>query len=126
MIAVKEITVWKDGTTANHTYLLDGDKLIAYIRNGTTEPFYFKSPIKGFSRSYRKFEELKPSPFKDWDKLLKAHVDVAEVPSYIKKVAGSKPGVTYEVNTEEHTCTCPGFTFRGTCKHVTEDNEVAA
>ena len=120
MIAVKETTVWKDGNTANHTYLLDGDKLIAYIRNGTTEPFYFKQPIKGFSRSYRKFEELKLNPFKDWGKLLKAHVDVADEPSYIKKVAGSKPGVTYEVNTDEQTCTCPGFTFRGTCKHVTE------
>jgi len=120
MIAVKEITVWKDGSTANHTYLLDGDKLVAYIRKDTTEPFYFKNPIKGFSRSYRKFEELNPSPFKDWAKLLKAHIDVEPTPAFIKKVAGSKPGVTYEVNTDENTCTCPGFTFRGACKHTKE------
>jgi hypothetical protein len=120
MIALKEITEWKDGTTANHTYLLDGDKMIAYIRKGTTEPFYFKQPIKGFSRSYRKFVELKDSPFKDWAKLLKAHIDVEPTPAYIKKVAGSKPGVTYEVNTDENTCTCPGFTFRGACKHTKE------
>jgi hypothetical protein len=118
MIALKEITVWADGKTSNHTYLLDGDKMVAYIKKDSTEPFYFKRPIKGFSRSGRKFEELKVNPFKDWAKLLKAHIDVAETPSYIKKVPGSKPGVTYEVNTDENTCTCPGFQFRGKCKHT--------
>jgi hypothetical protein len=121
MEAVKEITIWKDGTTSNHTYLLDGDKMVAYIKKDTSDPFYFKRPIKGFSRSGRKFEVLKTNPFKDWAKLLKAHIDVEETPSYIKKVAGSKPGVTYEVNTDENTCTCPGFSFRGKCKHVEQD-----
>lgn len=112
MEAVKETTVWADGKSAvNHTYLLDGDKMVAYIRYGTTEPFYFKQPIKGFSRSGRKFEKLTTNPFK---------VNVEETPAYIKKVAGSKPGVFYTVNTDENTCTCPGYTFRGTCKHVKE------
>jgi hypothetical protein len=120
MIALKEITVWDSEGQPNHTYLLDGTNLIAYIKKGTTAPFYFKQPIKGFSKSHRKFEEVKPNPFKDWAKLLKAHIDVEPTPSYIKKVAGSKPGVTYEVNTDEHTCTCPGFTFRGDCKHIKE------
>jgi hypothetical protein len=108
MIAVKEITVWKDGSTANHTYLLDGDKLVAYIRKDTTEPFYFKQPIKGFSRSYRKFEELKTNPFKDAEKKTK---------STTIRVSGSK-GSTYEVDTDAQTCTCPGFRFRGSCKHL--------
>jgi hypothetical protein len=107
VIAVKETTVWKDGYTANHTYLLDGDKMVAYIRKGTTEPFYFKSPIKGFSRSGRKFEELKSNPFK------------AEFKSDLKTVLGSK-GAKYFVDVEANTCTCPGFTFRGSCKHVKE------
>lgn len=35
----------------------------------------------------------------------------------VRLVAGSK-GKVYEVTS--HSCTCPGFTFRGTCKHVTE------
>jgi len=115
MIAIKETT---GGLFPAHTYLLDGTTLVAYIKAGDTEPFYFKNGIKGFSRSGRKFEEVKTSPFKDWAKLLKAHITVTETPSYIKKVAGSKPGVTYEVNTDENTCTCPGFQFRGKCKHT--------
>jgi len=107
MQAYKEITVWDD-PTPNHIYLLDGDKMVAYIKQGTTEPFYFKKPIV-ISRSGRKFEELKKNPFT---------VDIP-VESFIIKVQGSK-GQTYSVNTEEHTCTCPGFTFRGDCKHVKE------
>ena len=108
MEAVKEITVWKDGSTSNHTYLLDGDKMVAYIKKDTKDPFYFKSPIKGFSRSGRKFETLKINPFK---------VDVTI--SSVIKVQGSK-GNTYEVDPETKTCTCPGFTFRGDCKHIKE------
>lgn len=120
MEAVKEITVWADGNFAiNHTYLLDGDKMVAYIRYGGNEPFWFKTPIRIDKRG-RKFEKLTINPFKDWAKLLKAHIDVEETPVYIKKVAGSKPGVFYTVNTDENTCTCPGYTFRGACKHVKE------
>ena len=35
----------------------------------------------------------------------------------VRLVEGSK-GKIYKVTS--HSCTCPGFTFRGTCKHVTE------
>jgi len=112
MQALKEITVWADGTTANHTYLLDGDNLIAYVKQGDTVPYYFKNPIKGFSRSGRKFDVLKDSPF--------TQPKISEPMPWIRRVQGSKPGVYYTVNTEENTCTCQGFTFRGACKHVKE------
>lgn len=98
-----------------HTYLLDGDRLIAYIRVGTTEPHYFKNGgIKGFSKSGRKFAQVALA----WDTLLAAHITAEPQPSFIKRVPGGKPGVTYLVNTQENTCTCPGYTFRGDCKHV--------
>jgi hypothetical protein len=93
-----------------HTYLIDGTTLVAYIRVGQTEPYYFKSGIKGFSRSGRKFSVVEPNPFS---------APMPLVP-WIRKVAGSKPNVVYTVNTEESTCTCPGFTFRGDCRHVKE------
>lgn len=112
MEAIKEITVWADGKSAvNHTYLLDGDKMVAYIRYGTTEPFYFKKPIKGFSRSGRKFEKVSDAVFNMSMNVL--------TPIATKEVAGSK-GQTYIVNLDDNTCTCPGFTFRGNCKHVKE------
>jgi hypothetical protein len=110
MEAIKETTVWKDGSTSNHTYLLDGTNLVAYIKKGDTTPFYFKSPIKGFSKSGRKFETLKKNPFKV--------VDTVVNPAIIK-VQGSK-GQTYTVNTDERSCSCPGYTFRGACKHISE------
>ena len=120
MQAYKEITIWDDGNVnINHTYLLDGDKMVAYIRQGSDEPFWFKQPIRIDKRG-RKFELVEPNPFNDWRELLKAHVESAAPVAWIKQVAGSKPGVYYTVNTDENTCTCPGFTFRGTCKHVKE------
>jgi hypothetical protein len=106
MQALLETTDWP---YANHTYLLDGTQLVAYIKHGTSEPFYFKNPIKGFDKRGRKFQELKKNPFKVKSK------------SNLIAVAGSK-GATYYVDPEAKTCTCPGFTFRGTCKHIESQN----
>jgi hypothetical protein len=115
MQAYKEITVWDDGNTAiNHTYLLNGDQMIAYIRVGTTVPFYFKNPIR-ISKSGRKFELVEPNPF-----AFLPQVVVAQTTSdNIVEIDGSK-GAKYILDKSEKTCTCPGFTYRGTCKHVKE------
>jgi len=107
MEALLETTVW-DGGAVNHTYLLDGSNLVAYLQHGKTVPFYFKNPIKQFNKRGRTFIRASIIPFKVKQ----------EVHDHIKIVAGSKPGVTYSVNTEEKTCTCLGYTFRGTCKHL--------
>jgi len=104
MIAVKEVTKWESDIQANHTYLLDGDNMIAYIKFGKGKPFYFKKPIRIDKRG-RKFEELKKNPFK------------TEVKSELIEVLGSK-GNKYFIDPEAKTCTCSGFTFRGTCKHI--------
>ena len=102
MEALRETT---GGLFPPHTYLLDGTTLVAYIKQGETTPFYFKSGIKGFDKRGRKFETVKPNPFK-----VKASNDT-------RQVQGSR-GQIYTVNDSEGTCTCPGFTFRGTCKHL--------
>ena len=102
MEALQETT---GGQFPPHIYLLDGNKLVSYIKSGETEPFYFKNPIKGFDKRGRKFATVTPNPFK------------VKAQSNLIKVKGSN-GNEYTIDPEEKTCTCPGFTFRGTCKHV--------
>ena len=96
-----------------HTYLLDGTKLVAYIKKGETTPFYFKNGIKGFDKRGRKFNAVPTTLFKQLKK-----------ESNVITIQGSK-GNVYTVNIDEKTCTCPGFTFRGSCKHMGEHGVVA-
>lgn len=103
MLALCETTKWK-GDFPNHTYLVDGMKALAYIKCGTKKPIYFNTPIK-FDRRGRTFIELCANPFK----VVKEDTRIA--------VKGSK-GNTYYIDKDEGTCTCPGYTFRGTCKHI--------
>jgi len=108
--AVREVTKWDvEYRQPNHVYLLDGDKIIAYQKWGMGEPEYLKTPLK-IDRRGRKFEELQHSPF---------DVKQEPQPNFIVRVKGSK-GEEYEVNTQENTCTCKGFVFRGDCKHIKE------
>ena len=116
--AYKETTVWDSPSSPNHVYLLDGDKLIAFIPLGKRKPVYFKTPIKGFDRRGRTFVEVIPSPFKDAD-YLQHQFFGSVLPKKTREVKGSK-GEVYSVNDEEGTCTCPGFKYRGACKHITE------
>jgi hypothetical protein len=106
MKALQETTNW---ATPNHTYLLDGSRLVAYIRQGTDESIYFKSPIKNFDLRRRTFRELEINPFTS-----------SPTQARIKTIQASRPGVTYTLNLDEGSCTCPGFQFRGACKHVKE------
>jgi hypothetical protein len=111
MEALREIT---GGVFHPHIYLLDGTKLVAYIKASETTPFYFKNPIKGFDKRGRKFESVV--------------TDIFDSPasSNLIEVQGSK-GAVYYVDPENATCTCPGYTFRGKCKHtdILVDNLVA-
>ena len=102
MEAMRETT---GGLFPAHIYLLDSNNLVAYIKKGETAPFYFKNPIKGFDKRGRKFEAVKPNPFN------------IKKESNAIKVIGSK-GQEYFVDRDQGTCTCPGFTFRGSCKHL--------
>ena len=112
MEAVREVTVWTgvDYQQPNHDYLLDGDRIVAYRPWGTGKIIRGSGKIK-IDRRGRKFEPLDPNPF--------AELDTAKAEPMVVEVKGSK-GNSYFVNVEEKTCTCPGFTFRGNCKHVAE------
>jgi hypothetical protein len=86
-----------------HTYLLDGNNLVAYVKKGETAAFYFKNPIKGFDKRGRKFKPGNITLFN------------TKKESNGRTVIGSS-GSTYTVTAE--SCTCPGFTYRATCKHM--------
>ena len=59
--AFKEITKWPDNTP-NHVYILnDQGHCVGYRKTGTKEYIQFNKPSKLFSRSRRKFIELKPA-----------------------------------------------------------------
>jgi hypothetical protein len=107
MEALQETTKWKDTPTqSNHIYLFDGQKAVAYIKFGQGEPFYFKTPLTLDKRG-RTFAKADNRLFK------------IKVKSNLIEIKGSK-GNSYVVDAEAKTCTCPGFTFRGACKHIKE------
>ena len=106
MEAIREVTVWEGvSRQPNHTYLMDGDKAVAYIRWDETTPFYFSKPMR-LDKRYRKFV---PADIKLFD--------TKRIASTVIKVTGSK-GKVYSVDPDAKTCSCPGFTFRGSCKHL--------
>lgn len=107
MEAIREVTDW---AVPGHTYLLDGTTLVAYIKQSENKPFYFSKGIKGFDKRGRKFVPADNS-------LFETPQNAAE--NAVVEVKGSK-GNTYYVDIQAATCTCPGFTFRGHCKHTEE------
>jgi hypothetical protein len=110
MEAVREITVWTGiARQPNHDYLLDGDRVVAYRKWGEGEIIASPSRLK-IDRRGRKFVKLDPNPFQGFGE---------EIKPMVVEVKGSK-GNSYFVNKDEGRCTCPGFTFRGTCKHLKE------
>lgn len=111
MIALREVTDWLPAY--NHTYLFDGSAAVAYIKSGDTQPIYFKKPLKIDKRG-RKFVELKVNPFK--------HIASKAAESRKWRVESLSKGSIYVVQLtgEDWSCNCAGFTYRKTCKHVTE------
>lgn len=108
MEALRETTVWSDtNTDCNHIYLFDGRFAVAYIKKGTSQPFWFKSglPIDRRKRSFVRDDITK--------------FNVVDVNTQQWTVEGSK-GASYNVSYADKTwsCTCTGFSFRGKCRHI--------
>lgn len=108
-----ETTAWED-RTPNHIYLLDDSKtkMYGYIPRPTHELKLVKKPYP-FSARGRQFREV-PNY---WNFQLPGD----EKTSQVTRVKGSK-GQEYLVERTNTgiRCTCPGFTFRGDCRHIKE------
>ena len=97
MILAVEVTDWK---WPNHTYKLSDDlsKCYGYTKASNGDEITFDKPMK-FDVRGRKFNK----------------VSILEEVAYDKKVIGSKGDVYYIIGNK---CSCTGFKYRGTCKHI--------
>jgi hypothetical protein len=95
---LQEITDWGKYPVANGVYHINSAGHLVQ-HNDTV----FKTPIKQFSKSRRKFTKIgeRPEKFEE---------DVV--------VIKSSSGKTYTIT--DNKCSCPGYTFRGNCKHIKE------
>jgi|TARA_R110000851_G_scaffold42194_4_gene105111 hypothetical protein len=93
---LQEVTDWGDIKVTNGIYHIDGAGHLVQHNDKV-----FKTPIKGFSKARRKFEKIGSRP---------------EAKSRTAVIVKGSNGAEYMV--DEGQCTCPGFKFRGTCKHT--------
>ena len=57
---LKETTIWNDGSIINHTYLLEGTKIVAYAKFGGDEAQVLRKQLKIVKR-HRTFVNTKNS-----------------------------------------------------------------
>ena len=106
MKIVQETTRWTDNV-ANNLYLVTDNMeyIVAYVPQGSNSAQRFKKPIRWDSRG-RTFKILKEISENDANSII---------------VEGSK-GQKYTLTRANGTwsCTCPGYAYRGKCRHVAE------
>ena len=103
---LQEVTDWGKYKVNNGIYHVNSaGKLVAYQANAKEPLQILNVPSTQFSKSRRKFKKIGERP--------------EELAANIIEVKGST-GKTYIIDLDKKTCTCPGFTYRGNCKHVKE------
>jgi len=103
---LQEVTDWGKYKVNNGIYHVNSaGKLVAYQANAKEPLQILNVPSTQFSKSRRKFKKIGERP--------------EELDANIVEVKGST-GKTYIIDLDKKTCTCPGFTYRGNCKHVKE------
>ena len=109
---LKETTVWSDGSNANHTYLLDGTKIIAYAKSSDNSIQVLRTQIK-IDKRYRTFIKAKHFGLQN---LIKSTPTKSN--TRVFKVKSKEKEYFVELSDYNYTCTCTGFNFRGKCKHI--------
>lgn len=101
---LREITGTVNGFTYRpHLYYVRGDKLVWFQVSDYSRGLDKYAVPKKFDRARRKFETI-------------GEIE-EESPANVVEVAGSK-GSKYQVYLDEKNCSCPGYKFRGQCKHI--------
>jgi hypothetical protein len=105
MKLMQEMTVFAGAKMPNHSYLLDDAGIAIGMRKFSAgEVMKFRTPIllDRRGRIFKLVDDLGPD---------------TPVSSNIVEVAGSGSNV-YTVDLDKKQCSCPGFTYRGECKHI--------
>jgi len=106
----EETTEWAV-PTPNHVYVFDDElrHIIAYVPEGSRRVHKFNSPLvlDRRGRQFRELEGQQESKTNEW------------------RVPGSR-GEFHTVRLSEghYSCSCPGYTYRGACRHVAERQQV--
>lgn len=110
---LKETTVWAgDYHNCNHTYLLDGDKIVAYVKSGTDDVQVLRTKLR-ISKRYRTFQKA------HHDGLANLSQNQPKDPdTKVFKVKSNTKEYIVKVNKARYSCTCTGYNFRGKCKHI--------
>ena len=101
---LQEITDWGKYKVNNGIYHVNSaGKLVAFQPNADEPVQELNVPSTQFSKARRKFTKIGERP--------------EELAADVIQVQGSN-GKVYTI--EDGKCSCPGYTFRGNCKHVKE------
>lgn len=105
MVIVQETTDWGKHNVMNHVYVLNNSMthMVAYVPAGSRTVKKFSKPMS-FDRRGRTFVELEGGK--------------ASEPQ-VRIVEGSG-GKKYRLTEQDGSwrCSCPGYLFRGKCRHV--------
>ena len=101
---LQEVTDWGKYKVNNGVYHVNSaGKLVAYQPRVDAPLQILNVPSTQFSKSRRKFKKIGERP--------------EEIDANVITIKGST-GREYVIDLDKKTCTCPGFTYRGHCKHV--------
>lgn len=116
----QEVTDWGDHAVANHIYYLNDSKtkMVGYIKVGTKSLFKFSKPMSIDTRG-RKFIEIKNRKAESDDVYFgKKEPEVKPINAIEIQGSNGKIYLLTKGVSGRYSCTCPGFTFRHTCKHI--------
>ena len=119
MLYLQEVTVWNAGyTVPNHVYYVDTgkSKLVGYIPAGKKRLVKFSKPLP-FDTRGRKFQTLDKKGEADTVYFQKTEPTRSSTAVDVAGSGGKKYYLTKYAG--KWVCTCPGYTFRRTCKHST-------
>ena len=110
---LQEVSQWDADYNCNHTYLLNGDKIVAYIKQGDDKINILNHQMR-IDKRYRKFIKV--------NNIALSKLIPTDKPKHIRvfNVKSKEKVYTVELNTvkSKYVCNCTGFTFRGKCKHI--------